>query len=203
MGLLSVNPASSATPPSVPAPDINPPEPHELAKLFGLATETEVDLADFIVLAATTGARRSELVALRWTDLDLDRATVWIRRGIVTGFTGLVEKDTKNHATRRVSLDPTTMAALAARRDRAVERARACEHELDARRLRVQQRGRRLEVVVPGLCQPRLRPPLPHGRDQGHVCMTSATSLPPGCCLLALTCAPSPGGSATATQRRR
>ena len=131
-GWLSVNPASSASPPSVPAPDINPPEPHELAKLFGLATETEVDLADFILLAATTGARRSELVALRWTDLDLDRATVWIKRGIVTGYTGLVEKDTKNHAARRVSLDPTTAAALAARRARAVERARACEHELDA-----------------------------------------------------------------------
>jgi integrase len=38
----------------------------------------------------------------------------------------------KNHAARRVSLDPTTVAALLARRARAVERARACEHELDA-----------------------------------------------------------------------
>ncbi|MDQ6727296.1 MAG: site-specific integrase [Actinomycetota bacterium] len=63
---------------------------------------------------------------MRWTDLVLDRATVWSKRGIVSGFTGLVEKDTKNHAARRVTLDPTARAALTARRDRAVERARAC-----------------------------------------------------------------------------
>ena len=76
-GWLGVNRASSATPPRVPMPDINPPAPHELAKLFALATEADVDLADFILLAAATGARRSELIALRWTDFDLDGATVW------------------------------------------------------------------------------------------------------------------------------
>ncbi|MEA2686879.1 MAG: integrase [Actinomycetota bacterium] len=132
-GWLGVNPASSATPPRVPMPDINPPAPHELAKLFALATEADVDLADFILLAAATGARRSELIALRWTDLDLDGATVWISRGIVAGADGLVEKDTKTHAARRVSLDPTSVAAVAAHRARAVERARVGEHELDER----------------------------------------------------------------------
>lgn len=80
-GWLSLNPASSASPPSVPPPDISPPEPHELAELFELANETEVDLADFILLAASTGARRSELVALRSSDLDLGRATVWNQAG--------------------------------------------------------------------------------------------------------------------------
>jgi integrase len=94
MGLVEREPGVFGITAECPGADINPPQPHELAKLFGLATETEVDLADFILLAATTGDRRSELVALRWSDLDLDRATVWIKRGIVTGFTGLVEKDT-------------------------------------------------------------------------------------------------------------
>jgi hypothetical protein len=37
----------------------------------------------------------------------------------------------KTHAARRVSRDPTTVAATAAHRARAVERARLCEHELD------------------------------------------------------------------------
>lgn len=201
-----MNPTSSATPPSVPAPDINPPEPHELAKLFGQATETEVDLADFILLAAMTGARRSELVALRWTDLDLDRATVWIKRGIVTGFTGLVEKDTKNHAARRVSLDPTTVAALAARRDRAVERARACEHELDAGAFVFSNEVDVSKSWYPDsvsrafarLCRKagikgvRLRL-----HDLRHYAVHQVAVR------AALTCAPSPGGSATGTRRRR
>jgi integrase len=108
-----------------------PPAPHELAKLSALATEVDVDLADYILLAAATGARRSELIALRWADLDLDRASVWIARGIVLGFDGVVEKDTKTHAARRVSLDPTTVAAMAAHRARAVDRAQLCGHELD------------------------------------------------------------------------
>ncbi|MGH9276900.1 MAG: tyrosine-type recombinase/integrase [Acidimicrobiales bacterium] len=129
-GWLSVNPAASATPPRVPVPDINLPAPEDLARLFALATETDVELADFILLAAATGARRSELVALRWTDLGLDVGTVWIRRGIVASVDGLVEKDAKTHSSRRVSLDPTCAEAMRAHRSRALERARLCEHAL-------------------------------------------------------------------------
>jgi integrase len=132
-GWLSADTASSATPPRIPIPDINPPAPHELARLFALGTEVDVDLADYVLLAAATGARRSELIALRWPDLDLDKRSVWISRGIVLGDDGLVEKDTKTHAARRVSLDATTVAAMTAHRARAEERARLCEHELDRR----------------------------------------------------------------------
>ena len=104
-GWLGVNPASSATPPRVPTPDISPPAPHELAKLFALATETDVDLADYILLAAATGARRSELIALRWADLDIQGLGV-DRTRIVLGFNGLGEKDTKTHAARLVRPRP-------------------------------------------------------------------------------------------------
>ncbi|MFN2608151.1 MAG: hypothetical protein ABR511_09715 [Acidimicrobiales bacterium] len=54
-------------------------------------------------------------------------------RGIVLGDDGLVEKDTKTHAARRVSLDRTTVAAMTAHRARAVKRAKLYEHELDRR----------------------------------------------------------------------
>ncbi|MGH9152008.1 MAG: site-specific integrase [Acidimicrobiales bacterium] len=36
-------------------------------------------------MAAATGAHRSELVALRWCDVDLDAGRVTISRGVVTG----------------------------------------------------------------------------------------------------------------------
>jgi integrase len=129
-GWLSRNPASSASPPRVPTPDIRPPSPADLAELFAHARRSDPDLADFLLLAAATGARRSELVALRWSDVDLDAGRLAISRGIVAGPDGLVEKDTKTHAARRVSLDSTSCDALRAHRARADERASLCCVEL-------------------------------------------------------------------------
>ncbi|MFN2503873.1 MAG: hypothetical protein ABR540_06540 [Acidimicrobiales bacterium] len=64
-GWPGVNPASSATPPRVPMPDINPPAPHELARLFALATEADVDLADYAPSCRDRGpAQRAHHAAL-------------------------------------------------------------------------------------------------------------------------------------------
>jgi integrase len=84
------------------------------------------ELACFLVLAAATGARRSELVALRWTDVDIDGSTMSISRGVVFGPDGLVEKGTKTHTTRRVALDDRTLRAVAEHRDRMRQRAALC-----------------------------------------------------------------------------
>ena len=80
-----------------------------------------------MTLSAATGARRSELLALRWDDLDLVRGVVTISRGVVNGPDGLVEKDTKTHQARRVTLDSATLAVLAAHREAAVQRARMAQ----------------------------------------------------------------------------
>lgn len=65
-------------------------------------------------LAAMTGARRGELLALRWRDVDLDAGTVTINRGRVKGFDGEVESGrTKSERSRRtIDIDPTTIKAL-------------------------------------------------------------------------------------------
>ncbi len=68
------------------------------------SAETSPELARFLMLSAATGARRSEIVALRWSDVDMANRTVAICRGVVAGPDGLVEKDTKSHAARRVAL---------------------------------------------------------------------------------------------------
>jgi integrase len=124
-GWLTSNPASSASPPRVPTPDITPPSPSQLAELLSLAAERNPDLTTFLVLAAATGARRSEVLALRWTDVDFDRGTLTIARGIVLGPDGIVEKDTKTHQVRRVALDPTTIVVLVNHRQLCVDRAAA------------------------------------------------------------------------------
>ncbi len=122
-GWLPANPATSASPPRVVAAEIKPPSPSDLGRLFVEALTLAPDFATFVVLAGATGARRSELVALRWRDVDLDASRIEIARGIVIGPAGLVEKDTKVHAARTVSIDGTTARLLGEHRQRMISRA--------------------------------------------------------------------------------
>jgi integrase len=52
-------------------------------------------LAVLLWLAATTGARRGELCALRWGSVDLEAAELLILRNLFQAAGRLVEKDTK------------------------------------------------------------------------------------------------------------
>lgn len=70
-------------------------------------------------MAAATGARRSEVIALRWSNLDLDRSVLTIARGLVVGPDGVVEKGTKTHSIRRIALDAGTVSVLRQHRERA------------------------------------------------------------------------------------
>jgi len=84
-------------------------------------------LACFLLVAATTGARRGELCALRWSDLDKKTGALTISRSIVESQDStLIEKDTKTHSSRRIALDSGSMAALADQRDRCQRRAKSC-----------------------------------------------------------------------------
>lgn len=75
--------------------------------------EDDRDLGYFIHLAAATGARRGELCALRWSDIDFEAKTLTISRSIVeAAHSALVEKDTKTHGSRRIALDDGTVIAL-------------------------------------------------------------------------------------------
>ncbi len=128
-GWIGINPASATTPPRVPASEIKPPSSEALARVLRRASTESPELECYLMLAAATGARRSELIALRWTDVDLDGASVSIERGIVMGPDGLVEKGTKTHSARRVSLDAATVGVLTDHRSRMRERAVSCRVE--------------------------------------------------------------------------
>ena len=69
-----------------------------------------------LVLLATTGMRRSELLGLQWCDVDLEGRAVSIRRA-VTVVEGRVEVGAPKTATSRrlVALDATTTVVLASR----------------------------------------------------------------------------------------
>lgn len=131
-GWIGVNPAAFASPPKVPPSKVDPPDPEQLARLLGRASEESPELACYILVAAATGARRSELVALRWSDVDLNDRTIEISRAIVIAANGTVEKGTKTHASRRVSLDRQTNASLGEHREHMAARAEACGVDLPA-----------------------------------------------------------------------
>jgi len=66
-------------------------------------------------LAANTGMRRSELLGLKWGDIDLDKNTVSINRGLVAVGYELHESRGKTANSRRsIDLDPPTIEVLEA-----------------------------------------------------------------------------------------
>lgn len=103
-----------------------------MVRLLEYAARSDPDFACFLHLGATSGARRGELLALRWTDLDLDLGTLTISRSVIESSSGVVlTKDTKTHASRMIALDADTLDALVLHRKRAEERAAACGVSLD------------------------------------------------------------------------
>lgn len=66
-------------------------------------------------LLANTGLRRSELLGLRWDDIDFDAATLSINRGLVSVGYELRESRGKTRNSRRaIDLDTTTIEVLTA-----------------------------------------------------------------------------------------
>ncbi len=130
--IIGFNPALSASPPEVREREVRPPDPDELTSFFKAVEEDDADLAMFVWLAASTGARRGELCALRWSDVDLVDASVLLSRAIVDGGGSLVEKDTKTHQVRRIALGGETVVRLTTYRTLLEERASACGAEVVA-----------------------------------------------------------------------
>ena len=122
-GWTDTNPVLRASPPTMWGAEIHPPTRQELKRLLEACANDHMDLGSLIYVAATTGARRGELCGLRWSDVDLDLATLTIARSISDANRLVSVKDTKTHQARRIALDPTTVAVLGVHRRRVEERA--------------------------------------------------------------------------------
>ena len=122
-GLIARNPAIDATPPVQRRREIVPPTVEQVQALLAAAEADDPDFAAYLWILAATGCRRGEGCALRWTDVDLRRAEVVIRRSISQVGGEVREKDTKTHQSRRLGLDAETVSVLRSLRLRARERA--------------------------------------------------------------------------------
>ena len=119
-GVLSRNVASIRRPPKCEDTEIEILQPADAAAvLAGLAGHP---LHPIAVLALGTGARRGELLALEWRNVDLDRGVVRIERSVEETKAGLRVKPPKTRAGRRnVGLAPETIAGLRDHRRRQLE----------------------------------------------------------------------------------
>lgn len=145
---IGVNPMEATAQPRMPKPKPHPPSAVDAARIIDTAFSLDDDWGTFVWLTMITGARRGELVALRWHDVRLrcaecSVAVDWdtnqcgacahdlsegrtalldIRRGYVLRSGRTKESDTKDHQMRLVSLDTATTELLIAQRSRYEER---------------------------------------------------------------------------------
>ncbi len=124
-GYLDRSPIDRTSPPSSRSREIVPPTIDEVRRLLQLCETTHADLGSLIYVAVTTGCRRGELCALRWDDVDFEKATLVVARSISDVPGDVSVKDTKTHQARRLALDPSTIKVLLRQRTRAEERAAA------------------------------------------------------------------------------
>ncbi|MGQ0520502.1 MAG: tyrosine-type recombinase/integrase, partial [Actinomycetota bacterium] len=125
-GWIPNNPADAASPPRVIPPDLAPPPPAGVARLLADVAVDDPELYAYLRLAVSTGARRSQLCGLQWRDVDLASGALTFARAVVDGPDGIVVKGTKTHRSYRVTVDVSTLAALAAHHTRMGERAEFC-----------------------------------------------------------------------------
>jgi|SRR5665213_332115 len=111
-GYIDAAPTARATPPKVERNEMKVPTPDQLSQLIKAAESADPVLASAVALAALTGARRGELVALKWSDLDLSAGRVKIARSLTVARGEQHTGPTKTHQSRDIALDAICVEVL-------------------------------------------------------------------------------------------
>jgi integrase len=125
---LPVNPVDAADPPRGKAKQRDLPA-WSGQQLASFLTHLKDDrMFAFWRLLAMTGCRRGEALGLRWDDLDVEAATITIRRALVPlGAEVILSEPKTNRGRRTIALDPVTLEALKAHAARQADEQSACD----------------------------------------------------------------------------
>ena len=106
IGWITSNPAKDARRPRVPAHRPDVPEDSDVRAALATVTERDFAMYAFVLGLATIGCRRSELLAIKVEDVDLNRRVLTIRAALADGGpgTGVYYKSTKRNDWRDVPL---------------------------------------------------------------------------------------------------
>jgi len=120
-GTLARNVAAVCKPPAVEADEVGILTPDQIAVV--LDSLKGHSLFPIVSLALATGARRGELLALEWGDVDLDRGTLRVERSVEeTRAGGLRVKPPKTrHGRRTITLPSETVAMMRAHKVQVLE----------------------------------------------------------------------------------
>jgi integrase len=118
--LIATNPVEDATRPQVERQELDVLEPDEAARLLATAATTRLLAPIFLALA--TGMRRGEILALRWSDLDLPGQSLRVVQSLEQTKDGLRFKAPKTKRSRRtIALSPSVVEVLQAHRVKQLE----------------------------------------------------------------------------------
>ena len=117
-GWIYSNPASDSTPPAVQPAEIRPPSVEQVSALLTFVADQDPGFFLYLCLAAFAGPRRSQLLGLRWRDVDVEHGALAIQRALIDAAGGPVLQATKNRRPNRVAIDDATLALLVERRRR-------------------------------------------------------------------------------------
>ena len=211
-GLIGSNPVERAKRPRVPTRE--PGTVWTIAQLQAfLATARQHRLFAFFHLAAYTGARRGELLNLRWADVDLDAKKITISGSTAVVGGERINGTTKSGRTRVIAIDDGTVAVLRQHKAEPGRRAGPGGRLLARyqQRLRLHHRVGRAHLPRhrhladdqahprPQRARERATPEGPSCRTRG--CTTCGTSTPPPCCCPGCRCMWSRPAWATPTPR--
>lgn len=111
LDLIATNPAKDVRAPKVDKSRAQAATASHVAAVLHLLDQ-DPEMAAFVRIAANTGARRGEVCALHWADLD-HGAITWVRSVVDGGPAhGLVVKALKTERPKRTALGASTLAAL-------------------------------------------------------------------------------------------
>ena len=109
---IGTNPAALATLPAERRQEIDAITVEDAGRLIRAAEEANPRFAMLLKLGVLTGARRGELCALRWRDIDLENGVIRIRAALYRAGEERGEKTTKSGRVTEVPLDEYGVALL-------------------------------------------------------------------------------------------
>lgn len=111
--IIQTNPATCATPPKVEPKEPNYYSPEQMQQIGEALMHESIFWQAMSAMFIATGARRGEILALRWSDIDFENCVICIRRNITRAKNGkTVVVTPKSSRWRIISVTPEFFDAL-------------------------------------------------------------------------------------------